>query len=106
MTNKGAVTMDKLALINSIEVIESSGTGGELEYVYVSNTFESISILKQIGATDTDISDMLDTDGECIDISAIGFNYTDAIYFSENHGGFITFIPDSAPDWCKEAFTQ
>ncbi|WP_217597154.1 hypothetical protein [Cohnella sp. GbtcB17] len=91
-----------LTLINSLKVVESEGSGGELYYVYAERTPEAIAILKQLGATDERIAEMTSDDGELIDISLFAFEHTPAKWF-DGDLGFIDYIPDDAPDWCKEA---
>lgn len=98
---KSEVTRRKLAMINSLNIMESEGSGGELYYVYADKTPECVDILKQLGVPDRDIDDMTCDDGALIDISHFGFQYAGAKWYSEDRGGFIDFVPDEAPEWCK-----
>jgi hypothetical protein len=93
--------MDKLALINSMLVIESSACGGELEWVYVENTEENRNKLQQLGVKEFDINDMTSDEGDVIDISGFGFAYAGAKWFEPDAGGFIDFVPEHAPEWAK-----
>jgi hypothetical protein len=52
--------MNKLELINSIEVIEDSASCGELEYVLVANTPENREKLLLIGVPQQEIEDATD----------------------------------------------
>ncbi|SLJ98309.1 MULTISPECIES: hypothetical protein [unclassified Paenibacillus] len=91
--------MDKLKLLNSLPVIESEGSLGELEYVMVANSPETIRVLQQIGCSNADIDEWTTDDGEQIDISVIGFA-AGAKWFQESKG-FIDYVPENAPDWAK-----
>ena len=93
--------MDNLSMINSLEIVESEASGGELYYVYAKKTPECVKILQSIGVPDIDIEDMTNDEGDLIDISNFGFEYAGAKWYSEDRGGFIDFIPDEAPEWCK-----
>ncbi|MGC5773638.1 hypothetical protein [Paenibacillus pabuli] len=81
-------------------VIESEGSCGELEYVYVANSPETIAVLQQIGLTNADIDEWTTDEGDCIDISAIGFD-AGAKWFQESKGGFLDYTPEDAPEWAK-----
>jgi len=94
--------MNKLELINSMEVVEDSASCGELEYVLIANTPENREKLLQIGATQQEIDNATDDfDGETIDISSIGFMYTGAKWYEKRLGGFLDYVPDHAPEWAK-----
>lgn len=92
--------MNKLELLNSLPVIESEASGGELEFVLVEYSPETIAVLQQIGLSNADIDEWKTDDGDCIDISAIGFN-AGAKWFEESKGGFLDYTPDDAPEWAK-----
>ncbi|UED70751.1 hypothetical protein [Brevibacillus sp. HD3.3A] len=94
--------MNKLELINSIDVIEDSASCGELEYVLVANTPENREKLLQTGVTQQEIDEATDDlDGETIDISSIGFTYTGAKWYEGRLGGFLDYVPDHAPERAK-----
>lgn len=85
-----------LELLNSMKVVESSGSCGELEYVYVEATTENIDKIRQLG-----YNGELDIDGGVIDVSPFAFDLTGAQWFEESLGGFIDYVPDHAPEWAK-----
>lgn len=86
--------MEKLKLINSMPVIESDACSGELQYVYVENSQTNRDILKQIGVSEDEMSEMTDTNQELIDVSAIGFSYCGAKWFQDR---FLDYIPEDHP---------
>lgn len=79
-------TIDKLKLINSLEITEYDADGECLYYANVANTPENVEVLKQIGVPDGEILDMTSTDGEGIDISGFAWQYTPATWFHGNKG--------------------
>lgn len=93
--------MDKLEIINSIKVTESDSDGESLYWVNVENNEENREKLMSLGVSESELSEMIDSQEETIDISQIGFTYTNAKWFQESLGGFIDYVPDHAPDSCK-----
>lgn len=89
--------MDKLKLINSMEVIESDACSGELQYVYVENNKKNREILKQLGVSKDEMEEITDTDQKIIDISMVGFVYGGAKWFQESKGGFLNYVPEDHP---------
>lgn len=88
--------MYKLEMLNEMKVVESSGSGGELEYVYVEDNQDNIQTIRELGYTgEIEVIDGL------IDISVIAFEHTDAKWFQPSLGGFIRYVPDHAPEWAK-----
>lgn len=93
---------NKLDVINSIDVIDSSASSGELEYVLVADSPETRKKLIEIGASEKEIADATcDMFEGSIDISVIGFSYTGAKWYEDSLGGFIDYVPDHAPEWAK-----
>lgn len=89
----------KLTLLNSLDFIESEGGYGELYYVYVKKTPESVEILLRIGVSPGEIEEMTDDEGELIDVSRFAFQYSGATWFDGER--FLPFLPEDAPEWCK-----
>lgn len=76
---------EKLKKLNKLEVIDSSGSFGEIEYILIANTEENISILKELGMTEEDEGYMIDDD-ESIEISYFAFNKLEATYWNSKRG--------------------
>lgn len=93
--------MDKLAIINSIPVAGMSASCGELEYIFIKNAVENVNKLLEIGVPEEEITEMKSDDGDVIDISGIGFQYTKAKWFEKRLGGFLDSVPEHAPEWAK-----
>lgn len=78
--------VDKLALLNSLEVVDVDGDGESLYYAIVENSPEARAVLKEIGVPDVDLylktygKEIYETDTE-FDISYAAFEYTEANYF-------------------------
>lgn len=66
-----APDVNKIDLLNSIEVIDDSACCGKLEYVHVANTPMNRKKLRQVGATDQEINEATDAFDESIDIACI-----------------------------------
>ncbi|MBV6717269.1 hypothetical protein [Paenibacillus chitinolyticus] len=98
------MAIDKLKILNSIPVVETSASGGELEYVLIENNDSNFEKMKQLGIIGIEINDHLSDDGETIDISSLAFTYTKAKWFEPDvdpHGVWLDYVPDHAPDWAK-----
>jgi|GEM_PF-3552716 len=93
MTNKGADTADKLAIINSIEIIDYDADGSALYYAFVANNPENREKLMKIGVVFQAIVDMTANDGGSIDISGFGFSHAGAQWFNPELGGWIDYVP-------------
>jgi len=74
----------KLLLLNIMEVVDFSCSGGECEYVTADDNQENRKLLHAINLTDKDI-DMYTVD-DTIDISMIAWEHTDANYWSKKRG--------------------
>lgn len=98
--------MNKIDLLNSIEVIDDSACCGKLEYVHVANTPMNRKKLRQVGATDQEIKEATDAFDESIDIACIRFTYIDAKWYEKRLGGFLNYVPDHAPEWAKRLTNQ
>lgn len=82
--------MDKIKILNSMEIIESSVGCGEVEYILVENSKENIKLLKSIGASDKDIEHMRDDEGsEELEIAQFAFEKTEAFAW-HSETGFMT----------------
>lgn len=78
---------EKLDLINTIEVIDISSSGGEIEYILVKNNEVNRGILNKIGITDKEIEEECSPEDDLFDISSIGGRY--ANYFDGKRKKFI-----------------
>jgi hypothetical protein len=87
--------MDILAIINNMPVVESSASGGELEFVYVEDSPENVQTLRRIG-----VVGQIEADDGVIDISIYAFAEGKAKWF-EPSLGFVNYVPDYAPEWAK-----
>lgn len=97
---------ENIQILNSMHVIDSSASGGELEYVFVEYNNSNLDKLRQvIGA---DFSSYMyhygDPDGEeeLIDISIAGFQYADADYYSCVKDRFISYTKDKLREMLEE----
>lgn len=78
--------VEKLALINSLEIIDSDGDGDALCYVMVENSPESRKVLREIGVTNVDKYirkyglEIYETDTEFDLVPAVN-DYTNADWF-------------------------
>lgn len=70
--------MDKLEILNSIEVVDCSVCGGECEYVLADITAENIVKLVDAGFTADQIVESMGDDKDYIDLSLLAFSYADA----------------------------
>lgn len=68
---------EKLDLINSMEIIESSANGVEIEYILVKDNDENRKILNQIGLTEKDIESDCYPEDDMLDIVVVGFKFAD-----------------------------
>jgi len=85
--------MDKLAILNSIEIVDWDANSGELEYLLIKNIEENRKKLLEIGVPEQVINEATDDyDFKTIDIASIGFIYTDAHWFNRKKG-FVIGIP-------------
>jgi len=62
---------EKLKMLNNIEVVESSISNGECEYILIDNNEDNRGVLNDLGITNEELEEW--TDEEYIDISEIGF---------------------------------
>ena len=81
------INSEILALINSIEVVEYSASGEEIEYISVADNKTNREILYKIGMTDKQIFDECfpeeESDGY-LDLINVGFKY--ANWFEDGKG--------------------
>lgn len=94
--------MDKISILNSMQVVEHSASGGELEWVYVEDNEHNREKLRLLGVPEEEVNDMASDD--LIDISGFGFTYGNAKWFEpdvEPNGAWLKYVPDHAPDWAK-----
>lgn len=79
--------MDKLAILNEIDVIEDSCSNGECEYVLIENSDENREVLKELGADEADIENMKVLDNyDVLDITWFAFNQLDAAWYEPGTG--------------------
>lgn len=77
---------EKLDLINSMEIIESSSNGVEVEYILVEDNETNRNVLHKIGLTDGDIDDICYSEDGNLDITVVAFEYAD--YFDGRDNKF------------------
>jgi hypothetical protein len=73
---------EKLELINSMEIIDSSISGGEIEYILVKNNDVNRGILHKLGISDKEIEEKCCPEDGAFDITSIGGRY--ANYFNKS----------------------
>ncbi|GEQ18049.1 hypothetical protein [Clostridium butyricum] len=61
----------ELEVLNSLEVIEASGSCGEIEYILIENNTANIDALKKIGITEHEIEEECNCEDNLLDISPI-----------------------------------
>ena len=61
----------ELKILNSLEVIDSSGSCGEIEYILIENNKANIDALKRIGISEHEIQDECNCEEDLLDISPI-----------------------------------
>lgn len=84
---KGEKKMDKLAVLNELEVIDSSCSNGTCEYVLIEKTEENLETLKELGADMEDIENMkVLNDDSVLDITWFAFNQLDAAWYQPGNG--------------------
>ncbi|WP_068505742.1 hypothetical protein [Paenibacillus kribbensis] len=83
--------MNKLELLNKIEIVETDGDGENLYYACADANNENIAILEQIGVPESEVIEMIGKDGEHIDISGFAWRYTPAVWFTGDE--WIDYIP-------------
>lgn len=62
---------EKLELLNSIEIVECSGSCNECEYILVNDNEINRDILKKLGVTKEDIEEECNPEGGYLDISSV-----------------------------------
>lgn len=90
--------MSKLDILNSIGIEDHSAACGELEYILIKNTPENRERLFKIGATEHEVNDSTDETSETINISMIGFKYTEATHFSQKDQRFFNQATEPTQD--------
>ena len=92
--------MNKLEMLNSLEVVAWSASGKEVDYVLVNNTEFNRKILVACGATNKDLDRMSTTftagfpdDGE-LDISLFAWEHTEANSWNLNDGFAVRNLED------------
>lgn len=66
---------EKLELLNSMKIIDSSSSCGECEYILVENNEANRGLLHKLGITDEEIEKECYPEGDTLDISSIGERY-------------------------------
>ncbi|ALR90237.1 hypothetical protein [Clostridium butyricum] len=61
----------ELEVLNSLEIVECSGSCGELEYILIENSEANIDALKKIGITNHEIEEECNLEDDLLDISPI-----------------------------------
>jgi len=75
---------EKLKLINTLKILDSSSSLGEIEYVLIENNQINRNILNKIGYSDTDIEELCSPEDNTLDISMIGFTFAKYFNMKEN----------------------
>lgn len=86
----------KIAAINSLEVVDYSCSGDECEYVFVDDTPEARKALLDAGFTEDQIAEAAGDDDflvDGIDVAVLAFGYAGATYFVEGRLGFMDHEP-------------
>lgn len=78
--------MDKLQALNSLEIVDSSVSQGECEYVLAEATAKNIEVLLKAGFTSEQIDDAIGDDKTEIDLSMLAFMHTDAEWWDHQNG--------------------
>jgi len=88
-------SLEKLDILNGMEIIDEDGRGNELVYVHVEYNDENIEkISKVVPDVNEYLKNVGDPDGtkDCIDISIAAFQYADADYYHQ--GKFVIFTKE------------
>lgn len=86
---------EKLAVLNSLEIVEFSCCDGECEYVLVDKSIEHICDLANAGFSTGQISEAIDDD--LIDIALLAFGYAGAAWY-DSSVGFTKEAPNEQND--------
>lgn len=90
--------MNPLDILNTIPIEDYSASCGDLEYVHIEDSKENRKTLKEAGATDEEIEDMVieGCDG-ILDITYFPFSKLGAEYWSPTNGFTETKVPNYKP---------
>lgn len=77
---------NKLLVLNSLHVEDSSVCGDEVEYVFTEISAANIKGLLDAGFTAEQIDEAMGGDEDAIDLATLAFNYTDAVWWSAKSG--------------------
>lgn len=80
------LTPDKLQTLNSLEIVDSSICGDEVEYVCAEISAANIKTLLDAGFTTEQIDEAMGDDKTDIDLATLAFNHTDAVWWSSEKG--------------------
>ena len=92
--------MNKLEMLNSLEVVAWSARGKEVDYVLVNNTEFNRKVLAECGATNKDLYRMATTftagfpDYDYLDISLFAWEHTEANCWNLNDGFAVRNLED------------
>ena len=79
---------NKLLVLNSLHVEDSSVCGDEVEYVFAEISAANIKALLDAGFTAEQIDEAMGDDEDAIDLAHLAFNHTDAVWWSSKRGFF------------------
>ncbi len=80
------LTPDKLQALNSLEIVDTSICGDEVEYVLVQISAANIKTLLDAGFTTEQIDEAMGDDKDAIDLTTLAFNHTDAVWWDSERG--------------------
>lgn len=78
----------KIEALNKLEVIETSFSCGELEYVLAEKSEGNVKLLLDAGFTKEEIEEATGNDELDIDLSTLALNFTEATNWSKAKGFF------------------
>lgn len=78
--------MDKLEALNSLEIVDSSICGDEVEYVCAEISAANIKVLLDAGFTTEQIDEAMGDDKTDIDLATLAFNHTDSVWWDSERG--------------------
>ena len=67
----------RVDLLNKLTIKDWSASNGEIEYIAIADNEENRSILKKLGAEETDFKEMKESLGDELDISSFAFKFAD-----------------------------
>jgi hypothetical protein len=85
--------MDELLeRVKKLEFVDTSFSGGEVEYMMIENSIENVELLREIGIPEFEIWSSTDTDSATIDVAMYIFDFLSRYNITHYHTnqGFMT----------------